>query len=65
MGNVLESIPTVLGKKEDLSEEEQGYFNRINSLLHKDYRDNLYSDYNLEVSLEQKSFEDNRIIKKN
>ena len=63
MGNIFESNPTVLGEKEDLSNEEQEYFNRVNSLLHKDYRENLYSDYNLEVSLEQKSFENNQMIK--
>ena len=63
MGNIFESIPTVLGEKKDLSKEEQTYFNRINSLQHKKYRENLYSDYNLEVSLEQKSFENNQIIK--
>ena len=64
MGNVFESNPTVLGEKEDLSKEERRYFNRINSILHRDYRENLYSDYNLEVSLEQKSFENNQILKK-
>ena len=62
--NFLESIPTVKGQNENLSVDEKKYFNKVNSILHIFYRNNLYSDYNLEVSLEQKSFENSQIIKK-
>ena len=62
--NFLESIPAIKGRNENLSVEEKNYFNKINSILHIFYRNNLYSDYNLEVSLEQKSFENSQIIRK-
>ena len=62
MGNkILESNPPIFGKKNYLSRKEEEYFNRVNLILHNNYRENLYSDYNLEVSLEQKNFENNVI----
>ena len=64
MGNLLESIPTIKGKSVDLSKNEKKYFDKVNSILHIFYRNNLYSDYNLEVSLEQKSFENSQMIRK-
>ena len=63
MGNKLfESNPTIIGPEQTLLKNEQNYFNRVNAILHKRYRANLYSDYNLAVSLEQKSFENNQVI---
>ena len=63
MGNILfESNPPIFGPQKSLLKEEQKYFNRVNAILHKKYRDNLYSDNNLEISLEQKSFENNQVI---
>ena len=65
MGNkLLESNPTIIGKSESLSKEENRYFNRINTILHNNYHSNLYSDYNLAASLEQKSFEQNHFFNK-
>ena len=65
MGNYfLESNPTIKGSGKSLSKKEKQYFNRINSILHKNYRNNLYSNYNLAKSLEQKSFENNKLLKK-
>ena len=62
MGNkFLESNPPIFGKKNYFSQKEKEYFNRVNLILHKNYRENLYSDYNLEVSLEQKNFENTEI----
>ena len=63
MGNKLfESNPTIIGPEQTLLKNEQNYFKRVNAILHKRYRANLYSDYNLAVSLEQKSFENNQVI---
>ena len=63
MGNKLfESNPPIFGSQKSLLKEEKKYFERVNTILHNKYRANLYSDYNLEVSLEQKSFENNQVI---
>ena len=64
MGNkLLESNPTIIGKNETLSKEETQYFNRVNNILYNNYISNLYSDNNLAVSLEEKSFEQNFLKK--
>ena len=63
MGNKLfESNPPIFGPQKSLLKDEKKYFNRVNSILHNKYRANLYSDYNLEKSLEQKSFENNQVL---
>ena len=63
MGNKLfESNPEIIGSEKTLLKEEQDYFNRVKSILHSKYRKNLYSDFNLEISLEEKSFENTQII---
>ena len=64
MGNkLLESNPTIIGKNKTLSKGETQYFNRVNTILHNNYISNLYSDNNLAVSLEEKSFEQNFLKK--
>ena len=63
MGNKLfESNPPIFGPQKSLLKDEKKYFNRVNSILHNKYRTNLYSDYNLEISLEQKFFENNQVL---
>lgn len=58
MGNkVFESKPIAIGKATKAPQEAQEYFKRINTILHDNYINNLYSDKNLEVSLDRKSFE--------
>lgn len=63
MGNkILESNPTLFGKNKNLTNQEKKYFNRVNNILRQYYLSNLYSDFNLEMSLEQKSFEKEQSI---
>ena len=65
MGNkIFESSPTILGNEKNLSKDTKQYFDRIKTILRNNYNSNLYSDYNLEVSLEQKSFENTHFSKK-
>ena len=66
MGNkILESNPIIFGSGKDLSKDEKQYFDRVKTILKNNYNSNLYSDYNLEFSLEQKSFENTHFAKKN
>ena len=60
--NILESNPIILGKKKKLSNQEQEYFQKINGILRNRYDQNLYSDDNLKISLEQKTFESNQFL---
>ena len=63
MGNIFfESNPPIKGPSIPLSNIEQKYFSKVNSLLHKNYIDNLYSDTNLEISLQKKSFVESQIL---
>ena len=59
--NIFESNPTIKGKNKKLSLKQKQYFNRVNTILRNNYLSNLYSDYNLQVSLEQKSFENSQL----
>ena len=60
---LLESTPPIQNKGNSISLTplEKNYFSKVNTLLHKYYNNNLYSDYNLEVSLQKKSFLENHI----
>ena len=54
---IKESYPVIKGKSVSLKTKEQKqFFNRLHTLLKKDYINNTYSDYNLIKSLETKSF---------
>ena len=54
---IKESYPVIKGKSVSLKTKEQKqFFNRIHTILKKDYMSNTYSDYNLIQSLETKSF---------
>ena len=59
---IFESSPPIQGKSTSLTTQEQNYFSKVNTLLHKYYTNNLYSDYNLEVSLQKKSFDENQMV---
>jgi hypothetical protein len=61
MGNKIpiESQPTLRGSNGDINIEAIPYFNRIKTFLRKSYVDNMYSDENLKMSLEYKSFKSN------
>ena len=62
MGNkFFESSPPIKGSSITLTPLEQKYFSKINSLLYKNYNQNLYSDSNLEISLQKKNFVDSQI----
>ena len=58
---LFESSPPIQGKSTFLTSQEQNYFSKVNTLLHKYYTNNLYSDYNLEVSLQKKSFDETQM----
>ena len=60
--NFLESSPPIKGPSIPLSLFEQKYFSKVNTLLHKNYMQNLYSDLNLEISLQKKSFLESQIL---
>ena len=60
--NLFESNPTIKGPSIPLSSLEQKYFSKVNSLLHNNYTENLYSDTNLEISLQKKSFMESQIL---
>ena len=60
--NFLESSPPIKGPSIPLSKFEQKYFSKVNTLLHKNYMQNLYSDLNLEISLQKKSFLESQIL---
>ena len=60
--NFFESDPPIKGSSIPLSNIEQKYFSKVNSLLHKNYIDNLYSDTNLEIRLQKKSFVESQIL---
>ena len=59
---IFESSPPIQGKSTFLTSQEQNYFSKVNTLLHKYYTNNLYSDYNLEVSLQKKSFDETQMV---
>ena len=59
---LFESSPPIQGKSIALTSQEQNYFSKVNTLLHKYYTNNLYSDYNLEVSLQKKSFDETQMV---
>ena len=59
---IFESSPPIQGKSTSLTSQEQNYFSKVNTLLHKYYTNNLYSDYNLEVSLQKKSFDETQMV---
>ena len=59
---LFESSPPIQGKSTFLTSQEQNYFSKVNTLLHKYYTNNLYSDYNLEVSLQKKSFDETQMV---
>ena len=59
---IFESSPPIQGKSTSLTTQEQNYFSKVNTLLHKYYTNNLYSDYNLEVSLQKKSFDETQMV---
>ena len=63
MGNKIgiESHPTLIGKTPKIEIDEKPYFNRIKSLERSYYINNMYSDNNLNISLEIKSFKSNPI----
>jgi hypothetical protein len=66
MGSIIfESNPTIFGSDKSFSKKEQNYFNRVNNLLKVNYEKNLYSMENLEASLEQKYFNNNKQLKQN
>ena len=58
---LFESSPPIQGNSTSLTSKEENYFSKVNTLLYKYYTNNLYSDYNLEVSLQKKSFNENQI----
>ena len=60
--NFLESSPPIKGPSIPLTKFEQKYFSKVNTLLHKNYMLNLYSDLNLEISLQKKSFLESQIL---
>ena len=63
MGNTfLESRPMLFGKTNKFSTQENNYFSRVNDILKQNYENNLYSDENLKISLEQKSFESSQYM---
>ena len=65
MGNkILESNPILFGKNKNLNNQEKEYFNRVNNILRQSYLSNLYSDFNLEMSLDPKSFENTQFMEK-
>ena len=59
---LFESSPPIQGNSTPLTSLEQNYFSKVNTLLHKYYTNNLYSDYNLEVSLQKKSFDETQMV---
>jgi hypothetical protein len=59
---IFESSPPIQGNSTPLTSLEQNYFSKVNTLLHKYYTNNLYSDYNLEVSLQKKSFDETQMV---
>ena len=59
---LFESSPPIQGKSTFLTSQEQNYFSNFYTLLHKYYTNNLYSDYNLEVSLQKKSFDETQMV---
>ena len=63
MGNKIgiESHPTLIGKTPKIEIDEKPYFDRIKSLERSYYLNNMYSDNNLNISLEIKSFKSNPI----
>ena len=63
MGNKIgiESHPTLIGKTPKIEIDEKPYFDRIKSLERSYYINNMYSDNNLNISLEIKSFKSNPI----
>ena len=62
MGTILESNPILKGSSISLNYLEHNYFSKVNSILRNNYETNLYSDTNLEISLQKKSFEQSQII---
>ena len=60
--NLFESNPTIKGPSIPLSPLEQKYFSKVNSILHNNYTENLYSDSNLEISLQKKSFLESQVF---
>ena len=63
MGNKIqlpiESQPTLRGSNCGINNEEKPYFDRIKTFLRNCYTKNMYSDDNLKISLEYKSFKSN------
>ena len=61
MGNKIpiESIPPIRGETPNINLEEKPYFNRVKTILRNSYINNMYSDNNLNNSLEIKSFKSN------
>ena len=53
MGGLLESYPIIKGKSVSLNYLEKNYFSKVNTILRKNYETNLYSDTNLEISLQK------------
>ena len=62
MGSILESNPIIKGRSISQNYLEQNYFSKINTILRDDYINNLYSDTNLEISLQKKTFDQSQII---
>ena len=58
---IFESNPPIKGPSTNLSDIEQKYFSKVNTILHNNYMYNLYNDLNLEISLQKKSFMDSQI----
>ena len=58
---IFESNPQIKGPSTNLSDIEQKYFSKVNTILHNNYIYNLYNDSNLEISLQKKSFMDSQI----
>ena len=58
---IFESNPPIKGPSTNLSDIEQKYFSKVNTILHNNYIYNLYNDLNLEISLQKKSFMDSQI----
>ena len=58
---IFESNPPIKGPSTNLSDIEQKYFSKVNTILHNNYIYNLYNDSNLEISLQKKSFMDSQI----
>ena len=58
---IFESNPPIKGPSTYLSDIEQKYFSKVNTILHNNYMYNLYNDLNLEISLQKKSFMDSQI----